>query len=141
MDWSLETAALKFAFELLHGSMPTTPGQRVVAQNQNGLITVEPSTRHQGFTVKLRPALAFDPLWSFRFIVELKGDVTSAKGKGECMHKLDQRFTALLGRYPPEQGCEQSTLQGKESIRRCRLHYDWPCRRWSRRRIRVKGAG
>jgi hypothetical protein len=44
MDWSLETAALKFAFELLHGSVPATPGQGVVVQDQNRLITIQPST-------------------------------------------------------------------------------------------------
>ena len=126
MDWSLKTAALKFEFELLHALMPTTPGQGVAAQNQNGLVTVQPSTSHQGFTVNAGPAITFDPLWNLALIVELKGDVTSAKGKGECSHELDERLTVLFRRHAPLKRGEQSTLQGKESIRRCRLHYDSP---------------
>jgi hypothetical protein len=103
MDWNLKTAALKFEFELLHALMPTTPGQGVAAQNQNGLVTVQPSTSHQGFTVNSGPAITFDPLWNLGFIVQLKGDVPSAKGKGECTYQLYERRTALLWRHAPLQ--------------------------------------
>ena len=72
MDWSLETAALKFAFELLHGSVPATPGQGVVAQDQNRLITIQPSTRQQGFPVNPGPAITLDPIWNLGSIQELK---------------------------------------------------------------------
>jgi hypothetical protein len=126
MDWGLEVAALKFAFELLHGSMPATPGEGVVVQDQDGLVTVQPSTRQQGFPVNPGPAITLDPLWNLGSIVECKGNVPSAKRKGEGSQELHKWFTALLRRQAPLKRGEHSAVKGKESLRRCRFHDDSP---------------